>query len=252
MLSLASLSIQQASISFLCSKRSKYRILEPALMVAHYIGYIGILVFFLPAWEAGLFLVLHQAIIGMYLGSTFAPNHKGMLIIGELDSVDFLHQQVLTARNVKPNPVIDYWYGGLNYQIEHHLFPTMPRNKLKYAQPIVKAFCAEHGISSMRPGCSRILPGDIASLSPVGLRSRQGGTGVNGASSPWLKPGDSALALVEGLEVINAELMIAYASTGPGILTACGSGFRLTLSCISDIKSANHCAVPHPCAIERL
>jgi fatty acid desaturase len=152
MLCLTSLSIQQSSIYFLCSKRSKYPILEPALMVAHYIGYIGILFFFLPTWEAGLFLALHQAIIGMYLGSTFAPNHKGMLIIGELDSVDFLHQQVLTARNVKPNPVIDYWYGGLNYQIEHHLFPTMPRNKLKYAQPIVKAFCAEHGISYYETG----------------------------------------------------------------------------------------------------
>ena len=46
-------------------------------------------------------------------------------------------------------------------------------------------------------------------------------------------------------------LITRVASTGPGTPTACGSGFRLTLSCISDIKSANHCAVPHPCAIGR-
>jgi fatty acid desaturase len=40
----------------------------------------------------------------------------------------------------------DFWYGGLNFQIEHHLFPTMPRNNLKAAQPIVRQFCEEQGI----------------------------------------------------------------------------------------------------------
>ena len=36
--------------------------------------------------------------------------------------------------------------GGLNYQIEHHLFPTMPRPNLRSAQPLVRAFCQEHGL----------------------------------------------------------------------------------------------------------
>ncbi|HLZ61236.1 MAG TPA: fatty acid desaturase, partial [Ktedonosporobacter sp.] len=52
----------------------------------------------------------------------------------------------LTARNVYAHPVTDFWYGGLNYQIEHHLFPGMARNKLKEAQPVVRAFCQEHAI----------------------------------------------------------------------------------------------------------
>ena len=60
--------------------------------------------------------------------------------------LDYLRQQVLTARDVIPNPVIDFAYGGLNYQIEHHLFPNMPRNQLKKARVVVKAFCLEHGI----------------------------------------------------------------------------------------------------------
>jgi fatty acid desaturase len=55
-------------------------------------------------------------------------------------------QQILTARNVKAHPVVDFWYGGLNYQIEHHLFPTMAENKLREAQKIVRAFCEEHHI----------------------------------------------------------------------------------------------------------
>ena len=90
------------------------------------------------------FLVVHQAVFGVYLGKTFAPNHKGMPHPDGTE--DFLRRQVLTARNVKAHPFTDFWYGGLNYQIEHHLFPTIPRNKLGEAQTIVKAFCHARSI----------------------------------------------------------------------------------------------------------
>ena len=63
------------------------------------------------------------------------------------ETLDFFHTQVLTARNIRGSRFVDFWYGGLNYQIEHHLFPTLPRNRLSAAQPIVEQFCAERGIS---------------------------------------------------------------------------------------------------------
>jgi fatty acid desaturase len=47
---------------------------------------------------------------------------------------------------VRAHPLTDFWYGALNYQIEHHLFPTMPRNKLREAQQIVRAYCEQHSI----------------------------------------------------------------------------------------------------------
>jgi len=72
------------------------------------------------------------------LASTRAPDSDSQL--------DFVRRQVLTSRDVKAHPLTDFWYGGLNYQIEHHLFPSMPRNKLKKAQTIVRAFCAERSI----------------------------------------------------------------------------------------------------------
>jgi fatty acid desaturase len=86
------------------------------------------------------------------MGSVFAPNHKGMPILEKETELDFLHQQVLTARNVQGSPLADFWYGGLNYQIEHHLFPNMARNNLKKAQPIVRAFCQEMGIPYHQTG----------------------------------------------------------------------------------------------------
>jgi fatty acid desaturase len=69
-----------------------------------------------------------------------------MPILDATSRMDYLQQQVLTARNIKPNRVVDFLYGGLNYQIEHHLFPNMPRNKLSEARKIVKEFCLARSI----------------------------------------------------------------------------------------------------------
>jgi fatty acid desaturase len=95
--------------------------------------------------QAIAFLVVHQAIFGVYLGLTFAPNHKGMP--HPTGDEDFLRKQVLTSRNVRGGRFVDAALGGLNYQIEHHLFPAMPTPNLRKAQPIVQRYCAEIGVS---------------------------------------------------------------------------------------------------------
>jgi fatty acid desaturase len=89
---------------------------------------------------------VHQAAWGFYMSCTFAPNHKGMPILSEDDDLDFLRRQVLTSRNVRGGLLTDFALGGLNYQIEHHLFPNMPRAALRHAQPLVRAHCAALGL----------------------------------------------------------------------------------------------------------
>ena len=90
-----------------------------------------------------MFIVVQQGLFGVYLGASFAPNHKGMPILRADDRSDFLRRQVLTSRNVRGGWLTDLALGGLNYQIEHHLFPSMPRPSLRRAQPLVSAFCSE-------------------------------------------------------------------------------------------------------------
>src|SRR5712692_6895812 len=135
------------SILFLCRKKAKYIRTEALLLTLHYGLYVCFLLWRLNFWQVLPFIIVHHAFFGLYLGSIGAPNHKGMPIMDEDSPADFLRQQVLAARNVKGLPLVDFWYGGLNYQIEHHLFPTMPRNKLRQARPLVKAFCEEHAIA---------------------------------------------------------------------------------------------------------
>jgi fatty acid desaturase len=69
-----------------------------------------------------------------------------MPTLTEADQLDFLRHQVLTSRNVRGSWLVDYVLGGLNYQIEHHLFPNMPRPNLHRAQPLIQAFCEQHGL----------------------------------------------------------------------------------------------------------
>ncbi len=141
-------SLLVGSIQFLLRNKTwKFRKIEMFLIALHYALYFGLVFYALAPWQAVAFLAIQQALFGFYLASVFAPNHKGMVVLAKDATMDYLRQQVLTARNVRAHPITDFWYGGLNYQIEHHLFPSMARNKLRQAQRMIRRFCKEHGVS---------------------------------------------------------------------------------------------------------
>ena len=108
--------------------------------------YVTVLLLVLTPVQAVAFALVQQGLFGLYLGCSFAPNHKGMPTLTDADQLDFLRRQVLTSRNVRGSRFVDFLLGGLNYQIEHHLFPNMPRPNLRYAQPLVREFCRRHDL----------------------------------------------------------------------------------------------------------
>ncbi len=135
--------------------------LEAALQVIPLAGYLTAVFWVLSPLQAVAFIAVHQGLMGVYLGCSFAPNHKGMPIIAPGQRLDHLHKQVLTSRNVTGGRWVDALLGGLNHQVEHHLFPHMPRPNLRRAQPIVEDFCARHGIpyskATMRDSYAEVL-----------------------------------------------------------------------------------------------
>lgn len=122
------------------------RWLEITMLVTRISAYLAVIFLFLPLGMAFAFVGVQVAVFGVYMGATFAPNHKGMPILAHDSKVDFLRRQVLTSRNIKGNWLMDTFMGGLNYQIEHHLFPNMPRPHLAKAQEIAKEYCATHKV----------------------------------------------------------------------------------------------------------
>ena len=146
MLFLLGVSMHISSFVHLGSRGAKHRWIELAIIATHLVAYFGLLNFFLGPWLAILVVVVHKATAGFYMASVFAPNHKGMPQMSDEVKLDFLRTQVLTARNVRSGAATDLWYGSLNYQIEHHLFPAMPRNRVRAAHRIIREYCGEVGV----------------------------------------------------------------------------------------------------------
>jgi fatty acid desaturase len=151
------------------------RAVEGLLLVTHVAGYATLLLTTLSPGKALAFAALHQALFGLHLGLAFAPNHKGM----EMPDPDgerwgHLRRQVLTSRNIHGGVLTDWFLGGLNYQIEHHLFPSMPRPHLRLAQPLVQAHCRELGIPYAETGLVDSYRQALRHLHEVGepLRAR--------------------------------------------------------------------------------
>jgi fatty acid desaturase len=139
--------LHASSIRALSRRGIRNRAWEVLMLGLHAAGYVTVVLLVLSPLKAAVFIVVQQALFGLYLGCSFAPNHKGMPMLSADDRTDFLRRQVLTSRNVHGNWFVDYALGGLNYQIEHHLFPSMPRPNLRHAQEIVRAFCERHDLS---------------------------------------------------------------------------------------------------------
>ena len=171
LLPLLGISLKRDSIQALRDGTVKQRRLEGALLAAHLVGYAAALLLVLTPLQALAFVVVHQALFGSYLGLTFAPNHKGMPHPDGTE--DFLRKQVLTSRNVRGGWLVDAALGGLNHQIEHHLFPAMPTPHLRKAQPIVQAYCAELGVPYEITGLRDSYAQALRHLHDVGVDLRR-------------------------------------------------------------------------------
>ncbi len=177
LLTLEGVNLHVQSVRALFQPWLKHRVLEGALLFTHFAGYLGALFLVLPPGKALAFLAVHQGLFGVYLGTIFAPNHKGMPTLRGENQLDYLRKQVLTSRNVRGGRVIDIALGGLNYQIEHHLFPSMSAPQLRRAQPIVREFCAEIGVSYYETGFLRSQAEALVHLHRAGASLRPAGVG---------------------------------------------------------------------------
>lgn len=144
--------LHRTALQQLFRGRLRNPVTEGALLAAHYALFLGSVCWLLDPIKAVAFILTQQAILGFYFGMLFAPNHKGMPVRTDAESLDWVERQVLTSRNIRPGPVVDFMYGGLNYQVEHHLFPAMPRMRLARCRTIVRDFCARNAIPYLEVG----------------------------------------------------------------------------------------------------
>ncbi len=146
LLFLEALHLHVASMRALARRRDRAALIELGLLVIHgAVFFIGPFLILSPL-RAVTFILVTQALFGFYLGASFLTNHVGMPTVTTDNDLGFLRRQVLTSRNLSGPSFVGFVFGGLDSQIEHHLFPTMPRANLRRARKVVRPFCAQHGI----------------------------------------------------------------------------------------------------------
>jgi fatty acid desaturase len=126
----------------------------------------------LPPGKAVAFLAVQLAVFGLYMGSSFAPNHIGMPLVSPKLKLDFLRRQVLMSRNITGGPLISIFMGGLNYQVEHHLFPSMARPHLRKIRSLVATYCADEGVPYTQISLWQSYRTVIGYLNTVGLKGK--------------------------------------------------------------------------------
>ncbi len=146
-------------ISFLIRRQSKWRWLEVGLLTIHYTLYFWFLFHFLDSAQAIVIILVHHFVAGIHLAGIQVPNHWGREIPQD-DPKDWLDRQLAVCRNIRTHPAMEFLFGGLNHQIEHHIFPALPRNQILRAVPLVRQFCAEKGVAyhelDLGPACQEV------------------------------------------------------------------------------------------------
>jgi fatty acid desaturase len=148
------------------------RWVELSMLTMRLGGLVALVFLVLSPGKAAAFLAVELAVFGFYLGSSFAPNHIGMPLVSPRLKLDFLRRQVLMSRNISGGRFMSILMGGLNYQIEHHLFPSMARPYLRKVQPLVAAYCAAEGVPYTQTTLWQSYGVVIRYLNSVGLRGR--------------------------------------------------------------------------------
>lgn len=118
---------------------------EMVFMLIHFGILFSFTFWFLPSLTALLFVTIHFLTIGIYMALVFAPNHKGEEMLAPEETYNWVYQITLT-RNITPSPLLSYIFGGLDYQVEHHLFPEMSRFYYADASLLIKEFCRDEKI----------------------------------------------------------------------------------------------------------
>lgn len=135
------------------AKGLQYPLGEKVFIALHYawvVAFVSGYGRFSVGYSIGLFLLMTCS-CGFFLAIVFGLGHNGMAVYDADARPDFWKLQVTTTRNITgghgfPQWFVDWFCGGLQYQVDHHLFPGLPRHNLKKTHDLVKSFCKEWGV----------------------------------------------------------------------------------------------------------
>jgi sphingolipid 8-(E)-desaturase len=125
----------------------RFRILEIIGNVVfwYWFGYL-LLYRSIPTAGQRMLYVLISHVVTMPLHVQITLSHFGMSTTDFGPAESFPQKMLRTTMDVDCPPFLDFIHGGLQFQAVHHLFPRVPRHRLREVQPLVREFCESVGV----------------------------------------------------------------------------------------------------------
>ena len=106
---------------------------------------------YLPSWPTRIFFVLVSNFFVGLIHIQITLSHFSMetyhgLPLDAFKNDEFLQSQLQTTMDIECHPWLDFFHGGLQFQVEHHLFPRVSRQYLRRVKERVQPMCKKHGV----------------------------------------------------------------------------------------------------------
>lgn len=129
-------------------RRDKESWIDLACLLSHWALWTIIPIFIFGFANVATFFVIQMFIMSYVMFALFAPAHypdDAIQITSDATRDNYLMLQTATAVNFETGPIGRLLCGGVDYQLEHHLFPWISPRHYPALSPILKTFCEENG-----------------------------------------------------------------------------------------------------------
>jgi fatty acid desaturase 2 (delta-6 desaturase) len=123
--------------------------LEAAALILRYALWTALFTVPFGITQSTLIYIAYNWLSANYIFINFAVSHTHLGVVPKDDtSVDWVRYSALYTMNVHPGPFkfVNWWMSYLNFQIEHHLYPSMPQFRHPTISPRVRALFEKHGL----------------------------------------------------------------------------------------------------------
>jgi fatty acid desaturase len=123
--------------------------IDLAAMVSHYVVWVGLPCLYFPVTHVLLLYALRITLGGYALYAVVGPGHlpaEAARVVRGQEQIDYTLQTAACTVNFHTGAVGRWLCSGLEYQVEHHLFPSVSHNYYPKISPIIREFCTKHGL----------------------------------------------------------------------------------------------------------
>ena len=150
---------------YMLRTRKKY---EALMLVIRYLAIFGLVLKDYTWGQAIGAYLLYDALSATYIFTNFALSHTHLPVTEPDQFLHWVEYASDHTTNLSPSFLCDWWMGYLNYQIEHHLFPSMPQYQHPKIAGRVRKFFEEHGLKYDVRGYFSCLGDTLGNLRDVG------------------------------------------------------------------------------------